>query len=120
MLSAIGELATTQKLGTSTPKVAKNDIWFLKYANTHPDTKIRYHASGMILHVESNASYFSISTARSRVGGYHYLSSPSNNPNLPPTETPPMNRPLHAVCKIVRNFMALSSEAEVVRLFLNE
>ena len=111
MLSAIGELATTQKLGTSTPKVAKNDIWFLKYANTHPDTKIRYHASGMILHVDRNASNWSIRKPQIRVGGYHYLSSPSINPNLPIKKTPPMNGPLHAVCKILRNVMASEAEA---------
>ena len=111
MLSALGELGTTQTTGTATQKVEENVIWLLNYDNTYPYEKIRYHASGMILHVESNASYFSISKARSRVGGYHYLSSPSNNPNLPPTETPPMNGPLHEVCNILNNVMATEAEA---------
>ena len=73
----------------------------------------------MILHVESDASYLSISKARSRVGVYQYLISPSNNPNLPPTETSPMNGPLRAVCNILRNVMASAANAEVGGLFVN-
>ena len=73
----------------------------------------------MILYVDRDASYLSIIKARSRVGGYHYLSSPSNNPNLPPTETAPMNGTLHAVFNILRNVMASAAEAEVGGLFVN-
>ena len=32
-------------------------IWLLKYAATHPDATIHYHASNMIPHVARNASY---------------------------------------------------------------
>jgi hypothetical protein len=33
------------------------------YVATHPDTTIRYHASDMILHIHSDASYLSVSNA---------------------------------------------------------
>jgi hypothetical protein len=34
-------------------------IKLLNYCNTHPETKIRYHASDMILHIHSDDSYLS-------------------------------------------------------------
>jgi hypothetical protein len=34
-------------------------IKLINYCNTHPETKIRYHASNMILHIHSDASYLS-------------------------------------------------------------
>jgi hypothetical protein len=35
----------------------------LDYIATHPDAIIRYHASDMILHIHSDASYLSVSSA---------------------------------------------------------
>eukprot|EP00804_Cyclotella_cryptica_P000097 CCRYP_013741-RA/>CCRYP_013741-RA protein AED:0.45 eAED:0.45 QI:0/0/0/1/0/0/2/0/125 len=40
---------------------------------THPDAKIRYHASDMILNVHSDASYLSVPNARSRAAGIFFL-----------------------------------------------
>jgi hypothetical protein len=34
-------------------------IKLLNYCNTHPESKIRYHASEMILHIHSDDSYLS-------------------------------------------------------------
>jgi hypothetical protein len=34
-------------------------IKLLNYCNTHPEAKIRYHASDMILYIHSDASYLS-------------------------------------------------------------
>jgi hypothetical protein len=42
---------------------------------THPDAAIRYHASDMILHIHSDASYLSVSNARSQLGGLFSLST---------------------------------------------
>ena len=73
----------------------------------------------MILRVDNNASYLYTSKAQSRDGGYHYLSSPSNNPKLPPTKTSPINGTLHEICNILRNVIASAAESEVGGLFLN-
>ena len=45
----------------------------LDYMATHPDAKIRYKASDMVLNVHSDASYLSAPKARSRAGGYFFL-----------------------------------------------
>ena len=46
---------------------------FLDYMATHPDAKIRYHASDMVLNVHSNASYLTAANARSRAGGHYFF-----------------------------------------------
>ena len=68
IITALGELASSQTLNIATKKVAENVVWFLNYAETYPNAKIRYHASGMVLHIDSDSSYLSVSKARSRVG----------------------------------------------------
>ena len=46
----------------------------ISYCATHPEATLRYTASDMILHVESNASYLSGTRVRSRAAGIHFLS----------------------------------------------
>jgi hypothetical protein len=41
----------------ATEVTADKVIKLLNYCNRQPETKIRYHASDMILHIHSNASY---------------------------------------------------------------
>ena len=119
MLTALGEMASNQTINTATKKVTENVVWFLNYAATHPKAKIRYHASGMVSYIDSDASYLSVSKERSRVGGHFYLSSASTDPSKPPTTEPPSNGPLHATCSILRNVMASATEAELGGLFYN-
>ena len=63
--------------------------------------------------------HLSIRKSLSRVGGYHYLSSPTKNKILLPIETPPMDGPIHAVCNILRNVMESAAQEEVGGLFGN-
>ena len=119
MLVALGELATKQTVGVTTINVAKDVTHFLNYAATHPDAQIKYHASGMVLHIDSDASYLSVSKARSRVGGHYYLSSDSLDSTKAPMHDPAPNGPLHAVCAIMKNVMASAAEAEMGGLFVN-
>jgi hypothetical protein len=53
----INVLASEQLKATAI--TADKVIKLLKYCNTHPETKIRYHASDMILHIHSDPSYLS-------------------------------------------------------------
>jgi hypothetical protein len=58
------------KQSRATAVTANKVIKLLNYCNTHPITKIRYHASGMILHIHSDASYLSEKEAKSRAGAF--------------------------------------------------
>lgn len=103
----------------------------LNYAATHPDATIRYHNSDMILHVHSDASYLSEPGAKSRSGGYFYLSdklpptatssSGDITPSSPPTllHLPMMNGSVHTPATILRVVVASAAEAELGALYYN-
>ena len=57
MVTAIGSIATEQ--ANATERTMKAITRLLNYAASHPEAKIRYHASDMILYIESDASYLS-------------------------------------------------------------
>jgi hypothetical protein len=74
-LMPLNDIATEQtKVTEKTQTVTKQ---LLDYLATHPDAAIRYHASDMILHIHSDASYLSVSNARSRLGGLFFLGNKS-------------------------------------------
>ena len=54
---------------------------FLDCVATHPDATLKFHASDMVLWAHSDASYLSEPKARSRAGGFYYLSSKQHTPS---------------------------------------
>jgi len=85
-------------------------LHFLNYAATHPDAKVIYRASDMILHIDSDAAYLVSPGARSRAGGYQYLSNKENTVH---------NGPVFVLAKIIKNVMSSAAEAEIGALFMN-
>jgi hypothetical protein len=73
LIMPINVLASEQS--TATEVTADKVIKLLNYCNTHQETKIRYHASDMILHIHSDATYLSENEAKSRAGGFFYMDS---------------------------------------------
>ena len=71
MIVAVNELTSEQS--KSTDKTIKKCNMLLDYAHTYLDPKIRYHASDMCLHLDSDAAYLVQPKARSRVAGHYYL-----------------------------------------------
>jgi hypothetical protein len=71
VLMPLNDIATEQTKVTAKTQAATNQI--LDYVATHPDATIGYHASDMVLHIHSDASYLSISNTRSRLGGLFFL-----------------------------------------------
>jgi hypothetical protein len=65
VLMALNDIATEQTAATEKTKTAAGQL--LDYLATHPDANIRFQASDMILHIHSDASYLSVSKARSRL-----------------------------------------------------
>ena len=72
----------------------------------------------MILHIHSDASYLSETEARSRAGGFFFLSD-QYNPSDKTAPPPKLNGAIHIVCQILSNVMASATEAEVGALFHN-
>jgi len=115
MLKAIGTIATQQ--ANATEATMKAITHLLNYCTTHPEATICFHASNMILHINSNASYLSEPKACSSAAGYHYLSShPNTNPNAPP---PPDNRAINVFCQIMCEVLSSAAKAELGALYHN-
>jgi hypothetical protein len=117
MLPALGTIATQQSAATR--KTIGAVVRLLNYAVTHPDASLLYIASDMVLHVDSDVSYLSETKARSRVAGYHYLSSaPPATPHIN-QPLPPLNGSVHILCQILREVVSSAAEAELVGCFHN-
>jgi hypothetical protein len=71
----------------------------LDYLANHPDATIRYHASDMVLHTHSDASYLLVSNARSRLGGLFFLGN-----KFPEQET--LNGSILNVAAVIKNVVA--------------
>ena len=58
----------------------------MDYMHTYNNAYLRYHASDMVLHVDSDAAYLVLPKARSRIAGFYHL---SDHPNI--TKHPSLN-----------------------------
>eukprot|EP00957_Ditylum_brightwellii_P152873 11636099-Ditylum_brightwellii.AAC.1 len=117
MLVAINSIAAQQ--AAPTENTAAAIVYLLNYSVTHPDVVIHYSASGMVLHIYSDASFMSESRAHSQAGGHYFCSNPTKDPANATEDEVPLNGPVHSVCKIMRNVMASTAEEEVSALFTN-
>jgi hypothetical protein len=110
VLMPLNDIATEQTKVTEKTQAATNQL--LDYLAAHPDATIRYHASDMILHIHSDASYLSVSNARSRLGGLFFCGDKS------PQEDN-MNGSILNVASVVKKVVTSSAESEVGACFQN-
>jgi hypothetical protein len=110
LIMPINVLASEQSKATAV--TADKVIKLLNYCNTHPETKIRYHASDMILYKHSDASYLSEKEAKSRVGGFCYMRSGTN------TNKKLTNGAILIISKVLTHVLSLAAEAEIGAVFL--
>ena len=90
MLLAIDGIASQQENPTSMMEDKCKII--MDYADTHISAIMRYHASDMRLHVDSDAAYLFLPQVRSRGAGQFYLSSNPTSFNIIPS--PRYNGPI--------------------------
>ena len=114
MLPSLNNIYTQQSKPTANTIKKCNHL--LDYASTNPNNAIRYHASDMILYVETNVAYLVLPKSRSRIAIHFYLG------NIPPTNDTPkpkLNSPILTICQTLKNAVASSAEAETEGIFLN-
>jgi hypothetical protein len=111
LIMPMNVLESEQSRATSV--TADKVIKLLNYCNTHPETKIRYHASDMILHIHSDASYLSEKEAKSRAGGFFYMVSGTN------TDKKLTNGAILIISKVLKHVMSSAAEAEIGAVFIN-
>ena len=73
----------------------------------------------MILFIRSDASYLSVTKARSRSSGVFFLSDPKPDAITFSDYTPILDGFIFSMCKSLLNIMASAAEAEYGALFLN-
>ena len=106
--------AIARKQAQATEKTMQAVMHLLDYLATHPDAKVRYHASDMVLNIHSDASYLSEPQAKSRLAGHFFLGSiPKKGRNIV------INGPIHVACGILGIVVCSAAEAELAALFLN-
>jgi hypothetical protein len=110
VLMPLNDIATEQTKATEKTQAATNQL--LDYLATHPDATIRYHDSDMILHIHSDASYLSVSNARSRLGGLFFCGDKSPHEDN-------LNGSILNAASIIKNKVASAAESEVGACFQN-
>jgi hypothetical protein len=111
LLVALNELTTEQAKPCESiiPKIKM----LLDCAETYPNATIRYIASDMVLHIDSDAGYLVTKNAKSRVAGHYYVSSR----NLVPLPLP--NGLILTECKSLHHVVGSATEAETGGLYHN-
>ena len=111
ILPAINEIAAQQAHPTKQTQIKTQRL--MDYVNTYEHAHIRYHASDMVLHIDSDAAYLVAPKARSRVAGYFHL---SDHPKV--TKHPKLNGAILVECKTLRHVVSSATEAEVAEIFI--
>jgi hypothetical protein len=99
----INVLASEQS--TTTHVTADKVIKLLSYCNTHPESKIQYHSSDMILHIHSDATYLSEDEAKSRAGGFFYMGNSTKHQKKLTDEA------ILIISKVLKHVMSSAAEA---------
>jgi hypothetical protein len=102
VLMPINYIATEQTKATEKTQAAANQM--LDYLATHLDAAISCHDSDMILHIHRDASYLSVSNARSRLGGLFFLGNKS-----PEQDT--LNGAILNIAAVIKNVVASAAES---------
>jgi hypothetical protein len=110
VLMPLNDIATEQTKATEKTQAVTNQL--LDYLATHPDATIRYNASDLILHIHSDASYLSVSNARSRLGCLFFCGDKS------PKEDN-LNDYILNAASVIKNLVASAAESEVGACFQN-
>ena len=109
MLVALSVIASCQSAPTE--DTMEKTLFFLDYAASHPDAILTYAASAIVLNIHSDASYLTQPKARSRAGGYWFMTTQKRNAKN--------NDAVLNIAKIIRNVATSAASAEIVGLFIN-
>ena len=115
MLVALNKIGA-QQASPTTDTVQKKKV-LMDYAATEPDAVIRFHASNLCLHINSDATYIVQPKARSSATSYYYLSDNPPSPNIRPTPSP--NGQILTKFQTICTVMASAAEAKTGAILLN-
>ena len=108
----MNDASITQAKPTELAKLDCQQI--LCYATTYDNVCVRFKASDVVLHVDSDAAFLVLPNAKSRVAGCFYL---SDHPDK--DVSPTLNRAILVECKGIKHVLSSLAEAETAGLFYN-
>ena len=112
ILPALNEIGLQQHMPTEIIRKKCNRL--MDYLHTYKNAFIRYKASDMQLHIDSDAAYLVLPHSRSRIAGFYHLT------NLPhDSDRYFRNGGVLVECSRIRHVVASSAEAETAGLFHN-
>ena len=117
ILPTINELGLSQSKPTENTRIKANQL--LDYLYTHKFSTLRYKASDMCLHIDSDAAYLVAPGAKSRIAGYYYLRSAYKPTSDSIEPKPPLNAPVHVECRLLKHVVSSSAEAETGGIYAN-
>ena len=86
----------------------------MDYAHIYPNAGIRYHASNIRLHIDSDVAYLVMPKARSHEAGYLYLSNNSTGSNIPWVKP---NGSILTQFTTIKHVMTSAAEAEPAQIY---
>ena len=107
ILPTLNEISDSQSKPTE--NTSNKITLMLDYLCTYQNAKIRYTASDMILHVDSDAVFLVAPKTRSRVVGFYYCSDVYEKST---TTRSKLNEPIHIECKELRRIVVSAAETE--------
>ena len=112
LLMMLSTIAHEQTKATKTMNLSVNQM--LDYCAIHPNAKICFHTSDMVLNIHSDASYLNAPEARSHIGGHYFLGWILHD-NIPTK----LNGTIHVISTILKFIATSAAEAELGALFVN-
>ena len=109
MLADLNTIYVAQAGATTT--TMGDIVWLLNYAATHPDATINHHASDMILHIASDASYLCEERARIQAGGHFFFANRLVKNGNKPHTLHTNNGAINTLCRIIKTVMSSAVEA---------
>ena len=83
----------------------------MDYAANYLNVFVRFHASDMILYIDTDAAYLVLPKARSRLAGYFYISNTTKSNTL--------NGVILIECKTINHVVSSTAEVETSATFHN-
>ena len=115
MLPGLNEIQHRQ--ASPTKNTLEKCHMILDFCASHPDgKKIRYYASDMILHIDTDAAYLVLPGAKSRIAGYYFLAQQPPAHGIPQSV---LNGAIHVECKALKHVVASAVESETGGIFVN-
>ena len=108
-------LVTLNEIGgqqsTATTDTEKKCAKLMDYLNSHPDAVVQFHASDMILYIESDAAYLVLPKAISCVTSIFCLSNTTAGRH-------PLNGAIQVIWKTLQNVVSSVAKAETGGIFI--